>query len=196
MIRPCQPARTPKSHEKQLPDERPRPQQQRPAYKIEPPTSSARRAGKLASMAGQTMLEFAIVAPLFLFLIFGVIDYGRLFFVEISVQDAIQEAARFASTGDHLPDPNNPGGTLSRVDSIIQTAQSAAFGASISNIQISSVQGGQGSAGGLGDVVTISLTTNLQLLTPIVAQFFPNGVYTFTSSATIKNEPFPANETN
>jgi Flp pilus assembly protein TadG len=174
----------------------PVPQQQRPACKIAPPTSSARRAGKLGSMAGQTMLEFAIVAPLFLFLIFGVIDYGRLFFVEISVQDAIQEAARFASTGDHLPDPNNPGGTLSRVDSIIQTAQSAAFGASISNIQISSVQGGQGSAGGPGDVVTISLTTNLQLLTPIVAQFFPNGVYTFTSSATIKNEPFPANETN
>src|SRR5262249_22237637 len=113
----------------------------RQTCEIAPLTSPARRAGRLGSMAGQTMLEFAIVAPLFLFLICGVIDYARLFFVEISVQDAVQEAARFASTGDHLPDPNNPGGTLSRVDSIIQTAQNAAFGASITNIQISSVQG-------------------------------------------------------
>jgi Flp pilus assembly protein TadG len=144
------------------------------------------------------MLEFAIVAPLFFFLICGVMDYGRLFFVEMNLQDAVQQAARFASTGDHLPNPNDPGQSLSRANSIIATAQAAAQGAgvSISNIQISSLQGGSGSAGGPGDVVTISLTTNLSLMTPMVARFFPNGIYTFTSSATIKNEPFPTSETN
>jgi Flp pilus assembly protein TadG len=141
------------------------------------------------------MLEFAIVAPIFFFLIFGVMDYGRLIFVEMNLQDAVQEAARFASTGNHLPDPKNPGTNLSRVNSIIATAQASAFGASITNIQISSLQGGSGSAGGPGDVVTVSLTSKLALMTPIVARFFPNGIYTFTSSATIKNEPFPPGNT-
>jgi Flp pilus assembly protein TadG len=157
-----------------------------------PIASSGRRTG---FCAGQTMLEFAIVAPIFFFLIFGVMDYGRLIFVEMNLQDAVQEAARFASTGNHLPDPKNPGTNLSRVNSIIATAQASAFGASITNIQISSLQGGSGSAGGPGDVVTVSLTSNLALMTPIVARFFPNGIYTFTSSATIKNEPFPPGNT-
>jgi len=146
-------------------------------------------------LKGQTMLEFALVAPLFFFLIFGLIDYGRLFFVEMNLQNAVEEAGRFASTGNHLPDPNNPGQYLSRVNSIIATAQQAASGASITNIQISSVWGGSGSAGGPGDIVTVSLTSNLQLMTPMVARFFPNGAYTFTSSATFKNEPFPSANT-
>jgi hypothetical protein len=44
--------------------------------------------------------------------------------------------------------------------------------------------------------VTVSLTTNLPLMTPLISAFFSNGVYTFTSSATVENEPFPASETN
>jgi Flp pilus assembly protein TadG len=141
------------------------------------------------------MLEFALVAPLFLFLVFAVIDFGRMFFVQMNLQNAVLEAGRFASTGNHLTDPNNPGQTLSRAASIIATAQQAALGASITNIQISSVNGGSGSAGGPGDIVTVSLTTSLQLLTPMVARYFLNGDYTFTSSATFKNEPFPPGNT-
>jgi Flp pilus assembly protein TadG len=146
-------------------------------------------------MKGQTMMEFALVAPLFFFLVFAVIDFGRMFFTQMNVQNAVQEAGRFASTGNHLPDPNNPGQTMSRVDSIIATAEQAAYGANISSVQISSLQGGQGSAGGPGDVVTVSVTTSLQLMTPMVARYFVSGVYSFTSSATFKNEPFPPGNT-
>ena len=85
------------------------------------------------AMKGQTMLEFALVAPLFFFLVFALIDYGRLFFVEMDLQNAVEEAGRFASTGNHVPDPNNPGQYLSRVNSIIATAQQAASGASITS---------------------------------------------------------------
>jgi Flp pilus assembly protein TadG len=137
------------------------------------------------------MLEFALVAPLFFFLVFAVIDFGRMFFVQMNLQAAVQEAGRFASTGNHLSDPKSPGQTLSRVDSIIATAEAAAYGANIASVQISSLNGGLGSAGGPGDIVTVSLTTNLQLMTPMVARYFLNGAYTFTSSATFKNEPFP-----
>jgi len=154
-----------------------------------------RRTVGLGSAKGQTMLEFALVAPLFFFLMFGVMEYARLFFVQMGLQNAVQEAGRFASTGNHLPDPKNLGQSLSRVQSIIAAAQAAAMGMNITNIQVSSLQGGAGSAGGPGDTVTVSLTTSLPLMTPIVARLFLNGEFTFTSSATFKNEPFPASQT-
>lgn len=144
---------------------------------------------------GQAMAEFLLVAPLFFFLIFAVFDYAHLFLVQMEVENAVQEAGRFASTGNHLPDPNNPGQYLSRVNSIIATLQQAAYGQEITNIQISSLLGGNGSAGGPGDTVTVSVTVNLKLMTPIIARAFPNGTYTFTSSTSFKNEPFPSGST-
>lgn len=152
------------------------------------------RARRSGARRGQTMMEFILVAPLYFLLIFAVIDFGRAFFVQMNLQQAVQEAVRYASTGNHLPDPNNPGQNLSRVASIIAEVQQMAIGASVTNVQISSLGGGTGSAGGPGDTVTVSLTTSLPLMTPMVAVFFSNGAYTFTSSATMQNEPFsPAN---
>jgi Flp pilus assembly protein TadG len=141
------------------------------------------------------MVEFILVAPLYFLLTFAVIDFGRMFFVQMNLQQAVQEAARYASTGNHLADPKTPGQNLSRINSIIAEVQQSAIGASITNVQISSLGGGVGSAGGPGDTVTVSLTTNLKLMTPMVARFFPNGAYTFTSSATFKNEPFSPRNT-
>ena len=147
------------------------------------------------SEEGGTLVEFAFASLLFFFLVFAVFDYGHLFFVEMAVQNAIQEAARYGSTGNHLPDPNNPGNNLSRVNSIIETLENDAMGVQISNIQVSSASGGAGSAGGPGDLLTVSATVNVALVTPIVARFFPNGQYTLTPSITVMNEPFPASDT-
>lgn len=147
------------------------------------------------SAEGQSIVEFAVVFMLFIFLVLGVLDFGHLFFVKMNVQNAVQEAARFASTGNHLPDPNNPGNNLSRVDSITAALERASLGADITNIQISSLDGGKGSAGGPGDTVTIAVTASTPLLTPLIGRLFPNGRYTFTSSVTTKNEPFPPSQT-
>ena len=135
----------------------------------------------------------------FFFLLFAVLDYGRAFFVQMNLQQAVQDAARFASTGNHLPDPNNPNQSLSRVQSIMAMVQSEAVavpGVNPQDLQISSVLGGTNNAGGPGDTVTLSLTTNLPLMTPMIGLLFPNGDYTFTSCATFKNEPFDPNRAN
>jgi len=142
------------------------------------------------------MVEFAMVVPLFFLLTFGMIDLGHVFFVQISLQNAMRQAGRFAVTGNHL----TQGGTnLSRVASIVQIAQNAAVGLDVTDIQICSVHGGcsgatvgnTAAAGGPGDTVTITLTSNLQLYTPMIGRFFgTNGVYSFTVSTTFRNEPF------
>ena len=143
--------------------------------------------------AGQSAIEFALVLPLFLLLVFGVMDFARLLFTQMSVQFAMREAGRFAVTGNRLPDPQSTN-VLSRVDSIKLKAQQASGGMDVSQIQISHVVNGQPQPGpgGPGDTLTISLTVDLKLMTPLIAQFFgPEGVYTFTSSTTFKSEPFP-----
>jgi Flp pilus assembly protein TadG len=48
---------------------------------------------------GQAMAEFLLVAPLFFFLIFAVFDYAHLFLVQMEVENAVQEAGRYASRG-------------------------------------------------------------------------------------------------
>jgi Flp pilus assembly protein TadG len=145
---------------------------------------------------GQSLVEFALTFSLFIFLVFAVFDFGHLFFVVMNVQNAIQDAARYGSTGNHLPDPKNPGKTLSRVTSIINTLQADAVGVKISNVQVTSLNGGSGSGGGPGDMLTVTASVDMPLMTPVIAQLFPNGKYTFNASITIKNEPFPASQTN
>jgi Flp pilus assembly protein TadG len=149
------------------------------------------------SEEGQSLVEFALVFLVFMLFVFAIFDFGHLFFVEMDVQNAIQEAARYGSTGNHLPDPKNPGNSLSRVTSIIDTLENDAMGVQFSNIQVSSSNGASTSTngGGPGDMLTVSATVNMSLMTPLIAQMFPNGQYTFTASVTIMNEPFPPSQT-
>jgi Flp pilus assembly protein TadG len=135
------------------------------------------------------------VFPLFVLMMCAVVDMSRLLYMETTLQNAVRVGARYAITGNHQPDPLHSGQTLSRVDSITLVAQQAAIGLNVSNIQISSVAGGSGSAGGPGDTVTVALTSNVKLLTPIIAHFFTNGALSFTVSSTYKNEYFPPGQT-
>jgi hypothetical protein len=138
-------------------------------------------------------VEFALAFLVFILLVFAVFDFGHLFFTEMEVQNAVQEAARFGSTGSVLPVPGSPGSFLSPVDSIKATLESDARGMQFQSIQISSVNAAgltSTGAGGPGDLMTVAATVNMPLVTPVLAQMFPNGKFTFTSSVTIMNEQF------
>lgn len=162
-----------------------------------PWTQGLRRvSGRFRAEDGQSIVEFAITFLVFIFLVFAVFDFGHLFFVEMDVQNAIQEAARYGSTGNHLPDPNNPGNNLTRVLSIIDTLQNNSGGVHFSSISVSSAVGGTNSGGGPGDMLTVSATAQMPLMTPLISRFFTNGQYTFSASITVMNEPFPPGLTN
>ncbi len=48
----------------------------------------------IRARSGEAMVEFALVAPLFFVLMFGIMDFGRLFFTEETLQYAVREAGR------------------------------------------------------------------------------------------------------
>lgn len=53
---------------------------------------------KRTSQKGQAMLELALTLPIFLTLLLGVFEVARLFFYNVSVNNATREAARYAAS--------------------------------------------------------------------------------------------------
>ncbi|MGR3765924.1 TadE/TadG family type IV pilus assembly protein [Rossellomorea sp. NS-SX7] len=58
----------------------------------------------MKSEKGQSLAEYALVLPLLLLLIFGIIDFGRYFHAYLTVDHAGREAARAASLGNNAVD--------------------------------------------------------------------------------------------
>ncbi len=56
-----------------------------------------RRKFSRRSRSGQSLAELALIMPLLLMIVLGVIDFGRLFGSYIALQNASREGARFAS---------------------------------------------------------------------------------------------------
>ncbi len=55
-------------------------------------------------LPGQGLVEFALVFPIFLLLILGIIEFGRLMITVSSVYSAAREAARYGSASDYYTD--------------------------------------------------------------------------------------------
>ena len=45
---------------------------------------------------GQSLVEFALVAPVLVLLVFGTIDFGRLIYTSVTIDQAVNEGARVA----------------------------------------------------------------------------------------------------
>ena len=50
---------------------------------------------KIASARGQTIVEFALIAPVFFILLFGIIDFGLMLNHRITLEHAVREGARY-----------------------------------------------------------------------------------------------------
>jgi len=49
-----------------------------------------------ADSCGATAVEFAIIAPIFLMFVVGIMDFGRLFWIKSTMQYAVEQTARYA----------------------------------------------------------------------------------------------------
>ncbi|MFM8446971.1 MAG: TadE/TadG family type IV pilus assembly protein [Candidatus Nanopelagicaceae bacterium] len=52
---------------------------------------------KIKSDSASVVVEFALVVPLLLTLVFGITDFGRLFYANLSITSASREGARYSS---------------------------------------------------------------------------------------------------
>jgi hypothetical protein len=106
---------------------------------------------------GQAVTEFAIVLPLFVIFIFGIIDLGRAIYIYNGVSQASREIARAASVH-----PGNPLGSSSQVQDVIDIQKALVFGMSDPKFHCEDTLGktvpGDGSGGcAPGDVVRVEV---------------------------------------
>jgi len=66
------------------------------------PNKRTRRKNTLTDHRGQAMTEFALTIPIFLLVVFGIIEFGRLFVAYSSVYAAAREAARYGAAVEDI----------------------------------------------------------------------------------------------
>jgi Flp pilus assembly protein TadG len=146
---------------------------------------------------GQAMVEVAI--SLFLLLVFtmAAIDFAYLFSTKVTLQNAVCQAGRYAITGQCITGTDGSC-SQSRYNSIVKRLQDNSLGflntTNTSDISIACTNNGGGcpnSAGGPGDLITISVAYPYGFLSPLLSAFFPSHAYTIRLSSAFTNEHFP-----
>ena len=154
------------------------------------------------NVKGQTTIEFALAALLFFGLLFSIIDLGILFYVNLTMQNAVREGTRYAVTGRSDLDPGKD-----RRAALIQKIKVQSMGLYDKNLNpqkeptvkvidtsktFNNYTSGTlqlNNPGNVDETIVVSLTYTWPLITPILKPFFKDGKYTFTVRSTMKNEP-------
>lgn len=100
--------------------------------------------------AGQSLVEFAMILPLMLVLLFGLVDFGRAFYSWLVITNAAREGARVGAV-------QQPSGAIN--DRITESASGidmAKLTVSLTNVQ-----------GARGTPVEVDLTYDFDYVTPI-----------------------------
>jgi Flp pilus assembly protein TadG len=133
---------------------------------------------------GQSLVEFALIVPVFLILLLMAVDFGRLFFTYIQVSNAAREAAAYGAA-----QPTDTVGMQARavqeknaqtqgegpLDPISTTCRNQAG----TVIACSAAPGG----GGAGNTLTVTVRQPFTFLTPLINSFFGSNLG-MTSSVT------------
>ncbi len=124
------------------------------------------------SEQGQAIVEFALVLPVLLMLLCGIIDFGWIFGNQLAANNAAREAARY--TAVHYYD-STPAVALGAAENVV-TNRAPTLTSPEVTLTVS------------GDQVTILVTSQVDVLTPIVSAFFTDGEYTATAQCVMRLE--------
>jgi Flp pilus assembly protein TadG len=150
---------------------------------------------------GVSTIEFAFIAPVLLLLLCAALDLGITMWVNLTMQYAVREGARYAVTGQDNLDPDT--GDQQRYEAIIQEIKQNSMGLyNMVNPSYTITINGQaqsystqssystGMFGNPGDIIVLQLNCTWPLLTPLLQPFFPGGIYSFSVAATMRNEGY------
>jgi PKD repeat protein len=141
-----------------------------------------RRAG---SRSGQSVVEFALVVPVFVFLLLIAVDFGRLFFSYVQVTNAAREGAAYAAAAptdtvgiqSRALQEANVQGQAGEHPLVVSATCANTAGATMA---CSAAPGGTGK----GNTVTVRVVEPFGFFTPLINQFLGNG-FQIASSSTV-----------
>jgi Flp pilus assembly protein TadG len=128
---------------------------------------------------GQAMVEFALVLPIFILLLVGLFDVGRLVFINNSVSEAAREGARWGAVQNRSVDATGRDGIgqhviggLTGVPTPDVTVTCERNGASLSHCSSN-------------DILVVTVSTPVQLATPLMDRLLGTPIVTSTSKVTV-----------
>ena len=154
---------------------------------------------------GAALVEFAMIAPLLFFLIAMIMELGVMFWVNLTMQYAVREGARYSITGQNNLDPASA--NKQRYEAVLQKINDSSLGlyAMVSPVVVVNGVSQAPSAynnnmfGSAGDIVVLQVNCTWPVITPawrLMALLNPKtstsapGQYAFSVAATMRNEAF------
>jgi Flp pilus assembly protein TadG len=145
---------------------------------------------------GVTALEFALIAPVLVTFLIGIMELGMIMFVTMSMDTALSVTSRQGKTGYTTTGQTVQQTITSTLNSqlggLLDTTQLAftttAYG-TLSQVG----QAGQGTSGTgtQNQFVVYTVSYPWHLMTPMLRPFFgTNGIYTITVTTMVRNEPY------
>jgi Flp pilus assembly protein TadG len=153
----------------------------------------------LRGSRAQSMVEFAVLAPIFFLLLFGTIDLGRAIYIYNSISDAAREGARaaiprevagFATPGSVVPTAVNSklgGGFVLTVDPSSGTSTDPATADVPTTPNTGEVWYSSGIGVGYHRTITVKVTYFFQPWVPLVSQAAGNNIM-LTAISTMQTE--------
>lgn len=124
---------------------------------------------KKRKQVGQSLVEFALMLPILLLVLAGVLDLGRMFYSYVALTDAAAEGASYAAIY-----PNDTTGILDRV-------VAASGGLVVIDRTMVRVDCPSCPTISTGDRVTVTVVYSYTLATPFISAMVPNGVLLLNS---------------
>ncbi|MCL5046331.1 MAG: pilus assembly protein [Actinobacteria bacterium] len=121
---------------------------------------------------GQAMVEFALILPVLLLIIMGIMEFGRAYSAYLTIQNASREGARLGVTGTTDTE------ITAAVNQVASTLDTAGLTVSITPAEASRSR---------GELLTVTVSYRFQFLVPLISEIVgPLG--NFASSTTMRLE--------
>ena len=156
---------------------------------------------------GQSLVELALILPVFMLFFAAILDLGRIAAGQIAVQNAAREAAFQAAANPTDFDPTMPcpaNGLTNKIYCRIVLESSGGITIAASDVAVTCRLSGATvdtscatMPSGIGNTVTVRLSGHFKLLTPLMAVFFGgNQNVVFTGQAVYNRETLPVSGLN
>ncbi|HHV18663.1 MAG TPA: pilus assembly protein [Thermoanaerobacterales bacterium] len=123
---------------------------------------------------GQTLVELALVLPIIILILFGILEFGRIFHSYIVITNAAREGVRLGAVGKQDEE------IISRI------REAAPLYEADSRLQVTRLEPNE-SARTSGLPLTVEVTYDVELVTPLFSSVLPNPV-TLKSKAVMRVE--------
>jgi len=123
---------------------------------------------------GQTLVELALVLPVLVLILFGILEFGRIFHSYIVITNAAREGARLGALGK------------SDEEIIARIREASPLYLADSRLRITKLEPNE-SARNPGVPLTVEVVYDVELVTPLISSILPNPI-TLKSTAVMRVE--------